>query len=264
MAVLQALQRTPSAIVRAPGLLVPNFILYVLLVPQFALQSSHPFLAMVASLGFVAISFILVPFLQGGLLGMADEALHGTSSLRTFVEEGKNNYLSILVAYAVLLVVNGILGAILFAAGFGALLSQMAGILGIVLLIVVGVTVLAYLLITFFVQFYGQAIVIDNTSALASFKRSYQVVRSNLLATFGYVVLSIVFGGVAGVVYGGFSLLLAPGASTIDGLPALSMPSLIVIGLVMTVFSSLVSVFVLTFSVAFYNELTGNQKVSPL
>ncbi|GAB6862500.1 hypothetical protein JCM17092_25890 [Haloplanus litoreus] len=116
----------------------------------------------------------------------------------------------------------------------------------------VAIAVLVYLLVAFFVQFYGQAIVIDGASAIASFKRSYRVVRTNLLATVGYTLLAMVIGALGG----GVSLLARPESTSVSGLPTLSVPLLIVVGLLAAVIGSVVSTFMLTFPVAVYDEFT--------
>ena len=254
MGVLQALQRTPGALKRAPGLLVPQLIVFVLLLPQLLLQSAAPLLSSLVSLGVSGIFLVVTPFIQGGMFGMADEALRGRSSLSRFFADGKSNYVQLLIAYVLLLVVNGVLGVVAVFAGVGALLGH--DTTGLVLLAVVAVVGLLYLLVTFFVQFYGQAIVVDGESAIAAFARSYRVVRANLLGTIGYLVVAVLVGGVAGGLYGGLSVLATPEVAAY-GLPALSTPMLVVVGLLVAVVGSVVSAFSLTFSVAVYDEFTA-------
>ncbi|WP_251342906.1 hypothetical protein [Haloplanus halophilus] len=253
MGVLQALRRTPGALARAPGLLVPQLLVFVLLLPQLLLQSTYPTASVLLSLGSSAVLLVGMPFVQGGMLGMADEALTTRSSLSRFVAEGKANYLRLLAAYVVLLVVNGVLGAIGFAAGVGAFVTHDAVRMAFVAL--AAVAGLTYLVVAFFVQFYGQAIVVDGTTVIASFKRSYRVVRANLLATVGYVLLALVIGALSGGVYAGVSVLASPEAAATYGLPALSTPLLVGVGLLAAVLGSVASAFMLTFSVAVYDEL---------
>ncbi|ADE02149.2 DUF7847 domain-containing protein [Haloferax volcanii] len=255
MGVLQALRRTPGALKRAPGLLVPQLIVFALLVPQLLLQSSYPLVSTLYSLGISAVFLLVTPFIQGGMFGMADEALTTRSSLSRFVADGKANYLSLLIAYVLLLVVNGVIGAVGVAAGFGAFLTH--GSIGTAFIGLAAIAGLLYLVVAFFVQFYGQAIVIDGASAIDSFKRSYRVVRGNLLATVGYMLLALVIGALSGGVYAGVSLLASADAASAAGLPTLSTPLLVVVGLLAAVIGSVVSAFLLTFSVAVYDELTG-------
>ncbi|WP_313692297.1 hypothetical protein [Halorarum halobium] len=255
MAVIKALRRSPGALLGTPGLVVPAIVLFLFQVPQLVLQSSHPLLASLVSLGGSLLLLVFVPFFQGGMVGMADEALDGRSSLGTFLAAGKANYLQILIAYVLILVVNAVLGGILFVAGFGALLS---GVLELgtaalaVLGIVAAVVALVYLLIAFFIQFYAQAIVLEGDSAIEGLKRSYGVVRSNLLATAGYMVVAFLVSGVLGVVFGGLSLLTTPETATTLGLPALSTGAILAVALAMTVVGAAISAFLLVYSVAFY------------
>jgi len=254
MGVLQALRRTPGALKRAPGLLVPQLIVFALLLPQLLLQSVAPLVSALFSLAVSGVLLFVTPFIQGGLFGMADEALRTRSSLSRFVADGKANYVQLLIAYLLLLVVNSVIGGIGFFAGFGALLAP--GTTGMAFIAVAGIAVLLYFVVAFFVQFYGQAIVIDGASALAGFKRSYRVVRADLLATVGHLVLAALIGGLVGGIYGSVSLLATPEAATAYGLPSLSMPLVAAVGLLAAVVGSVVSAFMLTFSVAVYDEFT--------
>lgn len=255
MAVLQALRQSPGALIRTPALVVPALILFLFQVPQLVLQSTNPLLASVVSLGISLLLLIFVPFFQGGMVGMADEALDSQSSLSAFVDHGKANYVQILIAYLLIMVVNVILGGILFVVGFGALLSG-ALELGTVALatlgIVAAIIALIYLLIAFLIQFYAQAIVLEDYTAIDGLKRSYSVVRSNLLATVGYMVLAITISGVLALGYGGLSLLTTPETATTLGLPVLSTGGLIGVGLVMTLIGSVISTFLLVYSASFY------------
>jgi len=150
MAVLSSLRRTPSALLTNPVLFVPVLIVMLFQVPQLALQSINPVLSSIVSLGFSLVFIAVMPFFQGGLIGMADEALNGRTSLQTFVDDGKSNYVSILVAYLALMAINFALGMIaFFVAIFGgvflfqsgglqsaniAVLAVIGGIVAIVLL----------------------------------------------------------------------------------------------------------------------------------
>jgi hypothetical protein len=98
MAVLSALRRTPGALQRNPILFVPVLVITLFQVPQLVLQSINPLLASVVSLEFSLIFILVKPFFQAGIIGMADEALDGRTSLESFLREGKVNYVSVLVA----------------------------------------------------------------------------------------------------------------------------------------------------------------------
>lgn len=259
MVVLQALRRSPSALARVPALVVPALVLFLFQAPQMALQSTNPVLATALSLGASLLMLVFVPFFQGGMIGMADEALDGRSSLGAFLAHGKANYVQILVAYLLVLAVNFVLGGALFAVGFGALLSGAfdAGTLTLAVLGVVGLlVVLAYLLVAFVIQFYAQAIVIDGYSAVDALKHSYGVVRSNLRATLGYTLVAMVVGGGLGLAFGGLSLLTTPEAAAY-GLPVLSTGAQVGVGLVAAIVGAVFSAFLLVYSVSFYRLVDG-------
>ena len=266
MAVLQALRRSPTALRRVPLLVVPTLVLFVFQFPQLLLQSTNPLLASVVSLGASLLMLVLLPFLQAGLIGMADEALDGDSSLQAFIAYGKANYGQVLIAYLLVLIVNSVLGGILFAVGIGAVLSGVfelstlaLGVLGLIALVVA----LAYVVFAFFIQFYGQAIVLEDYSGIDGLKRSYSVVRSNLRAALGYLLLGLVFGGGVGLLFGGLSILTTPEAARMYGLPVLSISGIAAVGVVLTVVGAVFSTFFVVYSVAFYRIITSADTRSP-
>jgi hypothetical protein len=265
MAVARALQAAGGALRRNSSIVgvVLAFMLAQLPV-QFA-QLLGPTAAVAASGVTVVLSLVLVPFVFAGMLGMAAEALDGTTSLGTFVAAGKRHYTSMLVAYGLLLVgaiVFGIVSSILFAvvsvgvfaplASGGALNPSTFGIVAPVVLVAF---VLLWFLPLFFVQFYGQAIVLDGAGALGGFKRSVGVVRRNLLSVFGYSVVVFIVGLVLGLLTSIPSTLISAQrlpAATFPDLPLSLLAGLAVAGnVLMALFGS----FFLVFSVAFYRSL---------
>ncbi|SFG90078.1 hypothetical protein SAMN04488063_3217 [Halopelagius inordinatus] len=265
MALLNALRRTPSALRRNPVVFVPILVLSLFQVPQLALQAVDPLLSSLVSLGLSLVFVLVMPFFQGGIIAMADEALDGRTALRTFVDGGKAHYVSILVAYLALMAVNFVLGMIAFFAGTfgiafilgsGGLASANVAALATVG-IIVAVVVLLYLLVLFFVQFYGQSIVIEDTGAVGGLKRSASVVRAHLASTLGYSILVGVLGGVFGGIVGVFSLLLSPQSAAAFHLPALSLPVVAIVGVLVLLAGTLFGGFFSVYSVAFYRELTG-------
>ncbi|MFC7071142.1 hypothetical protein [Halobaculum lipolyticum] len=263
MALLSAFRRTPSTLLRNPVLFVPVLVLSLLQTPQLLLQSSAPILASVVSLAVSALFLVVTPFVQAGLIGMADEALDGPTSLSTFVAAGKANFVQVFLVYLVLVGVNVALGVLVFLAvilGFAGV-SLGGGGGNTALLVVaalVGVAVVvAYLLLAFLVQFYGQAIVVDGFDALGSIKHSYAVVRGNLVSVLGYTLLVGVLAGVFGVVVGVSSAMAAPAAPT-DPLH-LGLPSLgaVAVAALVVVLGTLFGSFFGVFSVSYYRALTN-------
>jgi len=178
MAVLNALRRTPSALRRNPVLLVPILALSLIQVPQLALQAVDPLLSSIVSLGMSLVFLVVMPFFHGGLIAMADEALDGRTALQTFVDDGKSQLRLAarrvsrpdggqlrprMVAFFVAL-----FGGI-FVLGGGGLESASLAVLAAIG-IVVAIVVLLYLLVLFFLQFYGQAIVLEDMGAVDGLK----------------------------------------------------------------------------------------------
>jgi hypothetical protein len=264
MAVLNALRGTPSALRRNPVVLVPILVISLFQVPQLALQAINPLLSSVVSLGLSLVFLVVMPFFQGGLIGMADEALNGRTALQTFVEDGKSYYVSILVAYLALVAVNFALGMVgffvalvggIFVFGSGGLESASIAVLA-VLGIIVAAIVLLYLLVLFFVQFYGQAIVLEDMGAVDGLKQSVSVVRQHVVSVLGYSILVGILGGLFGGVLSVLSLLLSPESEATVPLPELSLPLVAVLGLLVLIIGTLFGGFFAVYSVSFYRELT--------
>lgn len=270
MALQTAFRRTPSTLASNPVLFVPVLVLTLLQVPQLLLQSSAPILASLVSLAASALYLVAVPFVQAGLIGMADEALDGRTSLSTFLAAGKEHFVSVFVVYLILLGVNIALGVVAFIAGIVGVVSLYPGgapsagggntaLLAGVAVVVLAV-VLAYLVVAFLIQFYGQAIVIDDYGAIDSITHSAGVVRRNLVSVLGYSLLVGVLAGAFGAVVGLGSALAAPqfgAGGTVDPF-VVSLPSLgaVAISAVTVVLGTLFGGFFGTLSVAYYRELT--------
>ena len=131
-----------------------------------------------------------------------------------------------------------------------------AGIIGIAVLAIAGliavVVGLAYLLFTFFIQFYGQAIVLDDYGAVDGLERSYAVVRGHLASALGYSVLVGVLGGLAGGVVAIGSMPVSPRSTTLLSLPRLSVGATVGVALLIVVLGALFGGFFGVYSVAFY------------
>jgi hypothetical protein len=219
MAVFSAFRAALGSLGRNPILVVVAGLYGLLQVPQMVAQGVHPLLSSVVSLGMLPVVLLVAPFVFAGLIAMAAEAIDGTTSFDTLIERGKRHYVSVLGAYLVLVAVNFVLLFVVFAVVFvGGVVfirqstpdpALLAGV-GVVL----AVLVLAYLVVAFFLQFFAHAIVLDGQGAVDGLKQSVHVVRTNLLATFGYSLVVGVLGGVAGVVAAVLSMVASAGAST--------------------------------------------------
>lgn len=265
---LNSLRQTPSTLLENPILFVPVVILMAFQVPQLALQSTDPFLSGIVSLGLSSVLIVVMPFFQGGLIGMADEAIDRRTTFQTFIEEGKSNYVSILVAYFGLMAINFLLGMIAFVGVIfgGALLFQngdpqsvTTGGLAVVSLIV-AIVFLMYLLLLFFAQFYGQAIVLDGRNVVGGFKQSISVVRHHLVSTLGYSLIGAIVGGLAGIIFTAASVILSPQPPAMFALPDPSLPIVVSTALIVALAGVLVGGFLTVYSVSFYRAITGGSE----
>ena len=263
MAVLQSLRRVPDAITRNPVLFVPVAGYLLLQLPQFFSGAISPQLQSALSLVWSLLTIVLSPFYVGGLFSMVDEALDGDTRLGTFLDGGTGNYVQLLIGYVILLVVNGVIGfviAILAVVGFIVVLGSGgltdASTVTLVIVAVVGLLVaLAYLAVNFFLQFYSQAIVVDGEKAIAAFKHSVSLVRENLLASFGFVLVrgTISVLGAAPLVL--VSFVQSPALRELAAVPQLSTPVLVVLGIVGLLLSALTSTVVVTYGISFYRTI---------
>ena len=278
MAALQSIGTAAGSLRRNPVLFVVAAAFSLVQLPSAFAQAVSPLIGSIISLGFSGLTIFIVPFFLGGVLGMANEAIDGRTSLGTFVSEGKTHYVSLLVVYFSLLAVNLVLSFV------GVFVSVFAGIailgsdgdVSTVALAVLGVVglavVLTYLAVVFVVQFFGHAIVIDDLGAVDGIKRSVSCVRNNLVSVLGYSVIT----GLGGLLAGGFavviSLLLtpslrhqgaamtgsgagAPAASTLSGLPTVGVVGMVALAVGLVLVSGLIGGFFAAYSTAFYRSI---------
>ncbi len=263
MAALRSLRPALDSIVRNPILLAVAALVAILQLPQFFVPTQSPMLSAVASLAFSGLFILFLPFYQGGLIGMADDAQTGPTEIGVLIDEGKANYLQLLLSYFVVLAIAFAftipIVLLTFLGGAGVLLSggqpSLPVLVGIGL---VGLVVfLAYFGVMLAIQFYAHAIVIDDTSIVDGFKRSVGLVRANLLSAIGYGVLLFGGGLIAGGIGGAASLLLSPQPALQSMLPTLSPPLVAGAALVYVLVLAVLGAFYATYSVRFYRELSG-------
>jgi hypothetical protein len=265
---LNALQQALSTAIREPVVIAVAGLIALIQLPVLLSQLLPPVAAAVASLGINLLTLLLVPFTQGGLLGLADSALDGHADLRTFLAEGREHYVSMLGAYLVLFAVSIVLAiatvvlVFVFGAGFGAAAAGVGsggqsavGALGIAFVGVVALLGIAFVVAFLFVQFYGQAIVIEGYGAVESFKRSVGLVRDNFVSTLGYSIVVFVLTGTIGAATGvGSTLLSSDGVSTL-GIDGSSLPLLAGIAVAIVVLNTLSSTVYSLYSVSFYRDI---------
>lgn len=262
MAVIKALRTVPTALARNPILVVIFGLFGLVQAPQLLAQQVSPLASLAISGVLILVYAFGVPFVQAGTIGMVDEALRGQTTLGTFLNAGKRYYVSLLGAYLLVLGVNFVFALVVGVAVFAGVISVGVGGSGGGLLVAGGIALvvgLVYLVFAFFIQFYGQEIVLNNAGAIASLKQSAGLVRANFLSSLAYLVVAIVAVGILGVVFGAASTLLlpAPSTTTMGATPSLSAASLIGYVVVSTVGTALFGSVMAVFSVAFYRELRG-------
>lgn len=206
MGAISSLRTTGGALARNPvvfvGALLVALLSVLVQVPQFAGQAiGSPALSILLSVLVPALSFFISPFLVGGLLGMANEAVAGETSLGAFVRAGKARYVTLLlstllytvVLFALFIGLAIIAAIVVLVAGvsLGGAGGDPSAVIGIAILLAVLVLLLVFLLVVFFVQFYTVAVVVEDAGVVECFKRSYRLVRENLLSTLGYNLLSV-------------------------------------------------------------------------
>ena len=200
MAAIAALRTALSALGRNPVLFLGGLLYGVVVLPQSALQLAGIPLAPTA---LQILTFFVTPFVVAGILGMADEALDGDTSLGTLRAAGTDAYVPLLIGNLVAVAIALAFGvalaiavvAVVLTVGFGSLSGGAAGTGALALvggtLLLIG---LAYLLVNFFIQFYPVLIVLTDADAVESFTGSYGFVRRNLVAALGYSVIQFVVG----------------------------------------------------------------------
>ncbi|MEY7850015.1 hypothetical protein AB7C87_12555 [Natrarchaeobius sp. A-rgal3] len=151
---------------------------------------------------------LVFPFVMGGFLGMALEAVRGSeASLERFARSGRTYYVRLLLATV-------LYGVVVFGFVVAAMLLSMAGSMVTFVLAVVASTVVppevimvvtvvslvvgillvvvAVLALLMGLQFYSVAIVVEDKGVVPSFRRSVGVVRRNLSSVIGFSILWLV------------------------------------------------------------------------
>jgi len=267
MGALSALSTTGRTLKRNGVLFAAAFaVTFVSLAPSGASSVLPPAAAAVASIAVSGLSLFVTPFLMGGMLSMAAEALDGSTRFDTFVSGGKEHYVRLLGSMVLFAVGFGILGFVVLVVGVmvaifvvgsgpgaaGHPFALSAGAIGG--LVAFGlVAALVLLLPVFFFQFYAAAIVVSDLGIVESFQRSAALVRRNLVSTLGYFVVAIAVGGVTGIGGVGVSTLLGPGGTSAV---AHDLDPGLVAGLLVVLFavSAVISAFGSVYQVAFYDD----------
>ena len=270
MLAVSALRDSVDILRRNPVMFAAAALYAAVQLPGIALQASGETLLQLASSGYNLLLVFVVPFFVGGLVAMAFEGLDGSTSLSRLGSAGRDHYLSLLavtlavslffvIVYLLVFLVVG-----LVAAGLLAVLV-LTGIVGpagfepgsLLFLAVVGVSglvpVAILLVIGFLIQFYAQAVVIEDKGALDSLRRSVAVVRDNLLAVLGFDAVGIAIGAIVGGLPTVYLFLAGSGVGTMATSSPLVRLGYVALTLLTSVAVTPVGV---SFAVAFYVRVT--------
>lgn len=203
MAVISALRTALGSLVDNPVLFVASFLVALVTLPQNALSLlGIPLVPNLLQL----VTFFITPFLLAGLIGMAVEAQAGGTAVGTLSREGKEHYVPLLLgtllraaiqlAFGIVVALFGVVAFVVGVGGTGAISggnvdpAALVGSLGLLFVVFLLVVVVPYLVVLFIIQFFPVAIVVEDRDVVEAFKRSYGVVRANLLPALGYTLLS--------------------------------------------------------------------------
>ncbi|WP_049936263.1 DUF7847 domain-containing protein [Haloplanus natans] len=220
MSAVQSLRTAVDALSRNPVLFLGGLVYALVVLPQRALQLASVPLAPAA---LQLLTFLMTPFVVAGVVGLAREALDGDASFGTLTETGTARYVDLLlgtlVEFGIQLlfgVAFVVLALLVVAAGGGSV--GPVGILGAVLGVLLA---LAYLVVLFLIQFYPVLVVVDGAGPADAVTGSVGFVRSNVVSTLGYSVITVVLGGLAALPVSGFAayrfLTTGPGAGDSPG-----------------------------------------------
>lgn len=262
MTALHSLRPAVGGLIRNPILLVITGVFALIQIPQLILQSQSPLISTVVSLLMTGVLLIVLPFYQGGVIGMSNEALTGTARVSSMIEAGKSNYVALLLSYLAILAVNIVFGVAVALVAVGGGLGFLVGdgqpnlaVLAVVGLLGLGL-LLVYFLFVISIQFYAHAIVLNNTDVIEGFKRSVRLVRENKLSVTGYTIIMFLGGAVLGLGSGAASLVFSPELGVGSALPEFSLP-FVIFGLVLYIgIAAVFGAFYGMYSVSFYQNVS--------
>ncbi|WP_338739077.1 hypothetical protein [Haloplanus salilacus] len=198
-----SLRTAVDALSRNPVVVLGALVYALVLLPQRALQlAGVPIVPALLQL----LTFFVTPFVVAGVVGMAQSALDGESSLADLTAVGKDRYVDLLLAtilevgiqltFGIVFLIAAVLAMVVGSAGGGPVFF--VGVAVVVLLMLVYVAVL------FLIQFYPVAVVVDEAGPVGGITESVSFVRNNLLSTLGYSAITFVLGSLAALPITGF------------------------------------------------------------
>lgn len=268
MAVISALRDAVDVLQRNPVLFAAAALYGAVQIPGWLLQVSGNPVLQLASSGYNMLLIFIMPFFMGGLLAMAYDGLSTSTSLSRLWTGGKTYYLRLLAASLILMVVYFVIaigiGFLVFALFLSGVVGNGGGIgsISLTVLAVVGIIGLLFALVLlaigFFLQFYAQAVVVDDLGIVDSLKRSYRVVRQNLAAVLGFDILGLVLGGLAGLLPLAYMFFVGSGFEPMGAASWGVRIGFVVLSIVVTI---VLGAFGTTFAVAFYDRISERKQL---
>jgi hypothetical protein len=218
-----ALRHTVAALGRNPVVFVPVAVLALLQAPVVAFQSVGPGMANFATVVVAPVALFATPFVGGGLVAGADEALAGRTSTGTITAAGRAHYLRLAAVSLGAGLGGALVGAFLAAAAVVVVIARYPGGAGdtTALVVAVGLVVVVVLVGTAvvgaLVQFTPHAIVLEGRTVLGGLRRSVVVVRASPARTVGYTLAAGGVVGTAGLATVGASLAIRSGRLHVPG-----------------------------------------------
>lgn len=220
MSAVQSLRTAVDALSRNPVLFLGGLVYALVVLPQRALQLAAVPLAPAA---LQLLTFFVTPVVVAGVVGMAREALDGDTSLSTLTAVGTRRYVDLLLATLVEFGIQLAFGIAFVVLALVAVVAAGGGSAGPVAIVGAGLGValaLAYLIVLFLIQFYPVLVVVDDAGPVDAVTGSVAFVRSNVVSTLGYSLITVVLGGLAALPVSGFAayrfLTSGPGAAPGD------------------------------------------------
>jgi len=176
-----------------PSIYLIGLLLSALNVPNMIVIFAFPPtpLKYLLEFSFMVILFFIGVFFTGGILGIARDLFQNKEySFDTFLEEGKRNYVRLLIGGILYLII--IITSIIFMFLF-IMITARIPLLGILVFLIGSLFLfIAPIIISLFIAFYDIIIVADGLGVIDSFKKSYFFVRRNLGNAIGYYILSFI------------------------------------------------------------------------
>ena len=213
--------------------------------------------------------FFVTPFFLAGLLGSADDALHGGTTATGWLGWGKRRYLALLGATlaqgAIIMGIALTLSVVVLALGIGLVAVASGGLTTVTTLLLVGillvyaVTILLFAILT--VVYKASAVVGDN-GPIDALKESYRLTRPNLLSAFAFLVFrGLITFGFAVVAVLGLMLVTGWGLSSVSVVAMEATPVTVAIAFAVVYPVQLVAdAFLSTYTVAYYHFLRDGRR----